>query len=62
MPAAEFFPGFEARHFTIDGLRLNAVIGGSGPLAVLIHGAPQGHSMCEDYRAAASFFAGETVA
>jgi haloacetate dehalogenase len=37
----DFFPGFESRRFDVDGLSLQAVVGGSGPPLVLVHGAPQ---------------------
>ena len=39
------FPGFESRRITGAGADLHAVIGGSGPPLLLLHGYPQTHAM-----------------
>ncbi|RYD95651.1 MAG: alpha/beta hydrolase [Sphingomonadales bacterium] len=36
-----FFPGFETRRLTVDGVDIHFVVGGSGPPLLLVHGAPQ---------------------
>ncbi|WP_440900852.1 alpha/beta fold hydrolase [Actinosynnema sp.] len=33
-------PGFEHRHTDVDGVRVHHVVGGSGPVVVLLHGWP----------------------
>ena len=43
MSEIDLFPGFERRFLTVDGIRLFARIGGSGPPLVLVHGFPQTH-------------------
>ncbi len=40
-----FFPGFERRRIATDGAEINAVVGGSGPPVLLLHGYPQTHVM-----------------
>ena len=45
MADADHFPGFQSRRFAVDGLSLHAVVGGSGPPLLLLHGAPQSHLM-----------------
>jgi haloacetate dehalogenase len=37
----ELFPDFERRRFTLGDVAINAVIGGSGPPLLLLHGHPQ---------------------
>ena len=40
------FDGFERRRLPgIDGIEINAVVGGSGPPLLLLHGFPQSHLM-----------------
>ena len=39
----ELFPGFEQRRIRQGGIEINAVIGGSGPPLLLLHGYPQTH-------------------
>src|SRR5262245_10645667 len=39
------FEGFERRDFQVNGVRLNARIGGRGPALLLMHGHPQTHAM-----------------
>lgn len=39
------FEDFEARDIEVDGVRLHAVVGGSGPPVLLLHGYPQTHVM-----------------
>lgn len=39
------FEGFTARRFTTGGADIHAVIGGSGPPLLLLHGYPQTHVM-----------------
>jgi haloacetate dehalogenase len=39
------FPGFESRRVEGDGAEIQAVIGGSGPPLLLLHGYPQTHVM-----------------
>ena len=36
-----FFPGFETRRISVDGVDIHYVTGGSGPPLLLVHGAPQ---------------------
>lgn len=39
---SQLFPGFEQRRIDVDGqVRINAIIGGSGPPLLLLHGHPQ---------------------
>lgn len=40
---AKHFPGFEVKKFNSDGVSIHAVIGGSGPPVLLLHGAPLSH-------------------
>jgi haloacetate dehalogenase len=40
-----FFPGFESRRLTVDGVEFHYVVGGAGPPLLLVHGAPQSHIM-----------------
>ena len=43
-PGTDLFPGFQARVTPVaDGIQINAVIGGSGPPLLLIHGHPETH-------------------
>jgi haloacetate dehalogenase len=39
------FPGFESRRIAGEGAEIQAVIGGSGPPLLLLHGYPQTHAM-----------------
>jgi haloacetate dehalogenase len=39
----KLFPGFEARSLDTNGVNIHALIGGSGPPVLLLHGAPQSH-------------------
>lgn len=39
--ASQFFPGFQTRRLTVDGVDIHHVVGGSGPALLLVHGAPQ---------------------
>ena len=39
--ASPFFPGFETRRISVDGVDIHFVVGGSGPALLLVHGAPQ---------------------
>ena len=38
---SSFFPGFETRRLSVDGVDIHYVVGGSGPPLLLVHGAPQ---------------------
>jgi haloacetate dehalogenase len=38
---AQFFPGFRTEKVRTSGAQIHAVIGGSGPAVLLLHGAPQ---------------------
>jgi haloacetate dehalogenase len=40
-PAARFFPGFKPLSIQTSGATINAVVAGSGPPVLLLHGAPQ---------------------
>lgn len=40
-----FFPGFTDERLAVNGVEILAVIGGSGPPLLLLHGAPQSHVM-----------------
>ncbi|WP_071288155.1 alpha/beta fold hydrolase [Mycolicibacterium llatzerense] len=40
-----FFPGFTDERLAVNGVEIQAVIGGSGPPLLLLHGAPQSHVM-----------------
>lgn len=42
---ARFFPGFRDVDLSIDDVTIHAVIGGSGPPLLLLHGAPESHVM-----------------
>ncbi len=48
------FDEFETTTLETPGAAIRAVIGGHGPPVLLLHGYPQIHASCEDYRAAAS--------
>lgn len=39
------FPGFTDERLAVNGVEIQAVIGGSGPPLLLLHGAPQSHVM-----------------
>lgn len=39
------FAGFEKKRIPVNGMEINAVIGGNGPALLLLHGAPQTHVM-----------------
>jgi haloacetate dehalogenase len=39
------FDGFESRDVTVDGVAVHAMVGGSGPPVLLLHGYPQTHVM-----------------
>ena len=43
--AAYLFPGFKTENVQTSGATINAVIGGSGPPLLLLHGAPQTHAI-----------------
>ncbi|HEV8690341.1 MAG TPA: alpha/beta hydrolase [Ideonella sp.] len=46
MNHAALFPGFASRRIaTTEGVEINAVVGGSGPPLLLLHGHPQTHSI-----------------
>jgi len=38
-----FFRGFESTDVRVDGCTIHAVVGGSGPPLLLLHGYPQTH-------------------
>lgn len=40
---ARYFPGFEVRRLSANGVSIHTVIGGSGPPVLLLHGAPLSH-------------------
>jgi len=40
---AKYFPGFESKKITSNGVSIHTVIGGSGPPVLLLHGAPLSH-------------------
>src|SRR5215470_18951789 len=42
---ANFFPGFKSMRINTSGATINAVVGGSGPPLLLLHGYPQTHVM-----------------
>lgn len=42
-PEGDLFPGFAARYFDADNVRLHFRFGGSGPPLLLLHGYPQTH-------------------
>jgi haloacetate dehalogenase len=39
------YDGFESQDLTVDGVRVHARVGGSGPPVLLLHGYPQTHVM-----------------
>ena len=39
------FPGFTDARLAVNGVEIQAVVGGSGPPLLLLHGAPQSHVM-----------------
>lgn len=41
----DFFPGFERKRITVPGAEIAAVVGGSGPPMLLVHGFPQNLAM-----------------
>jgi len=41
----ELFPGFEVRRIDVPPTTIHAVVGGSGPPLMLLHGYPQTHAM-----------------
>lgn len=43
--AAEFFPGFRRQRVAVPGAEIAAVVGGSGPPLLLLHGFPESHVM-----------------
>lgn len=45
MPSSELFPGFSRRVVPVGDVEINAVVGGSGPPLLLLHGWPQTHAM-----------------
>jgi haloacetate dehalogenase len=42
---ADLFPGFQSRHVAVAGAEISAVVGGSGPPLLLLHGFPQSYAM-----------------
>src|SRR5256886_13528812 len=42
---ANFFPGFRSMRMDTSGATINAVVGGSGPPVLMLHGYPQTHVM-----------------
>ena len=42
---ANFFPGFKSMRINTSGATINAVVGGSGPPVIMLHGYPQTHVM-----------------
>lgn len=42
---ANFFPGFKSMRINTSGAIINAVVGGSGPPIIMLHGYPQTHVM-----------------
>ena len=46
MNHAALFPGFNSKRVaTAEGVEIHAVVGGSGPPLLLLHGHPQTHSI-----------------
>lgn len=45
MSSTELFPGFSRRVVPVGDVEINAVVGGSGPPLLLLHGWPQTHAM-----------------
>ena len=43
--AADLFPGFQSERIAVAGAEIAAVIGGSGPPLLLLHGFPQNFTM-----------------
>lgn len=43
--ATVFFPGFKQFDTLVHGHNMHAVVGGSGPVLLLLHGYPQTHVM-----------------
>jgi len=44
--STDLFPGFERRLMTVaDGVQIHAVLGGTGPALLLLHGHPQTHAI-----------------
>jgi len=44
--SSDLFPGFERRLITVDeGVQIHAVLGGTGPALLLLHGHPQTHAI-----------------
>jgi haloacetate dehalogenase len=58
-PAMALFPGFTVRDLDTAGARVHAVVGGSGPALLLLHGYPQTHAIW--HRMAAPLAARYTV-
>ena len=42
---ADLFPGFQSKRVAVAGAEIAAVIGGSGPPLLLLHGFPQSYAM-----------------
>src|SRR3990170_8634925 len=42
---ANLFPGFKSMRIDTSGATINAVVGGSGPPVLMLHGYPQTHVM-----------------
>ena len=46
MTTTNLFPGFQPQHITVaPGIDIHAIIGGSGPPLLLLHGHPQTHAI-----------------
>ena len=41
---SDLFPGFDHRRIPVEGIEINARIGGAGPPLLLIHGYPETHA------------------
>src|SRR5215475_11506819 len=44
-PESNLFPGFKPMRINTSGATINAVVGGTGPPVLMLHGYPQTHVM-----------------